>query len=78
MLDLIVNFINQGVPIGQVTTTLLKIRRFDQTFQQHRRKMKAVIRTPQGQQISSTNILYSTQDYKQKESRTRALEEGGV
>jgi hypothetical protein len=61
MLDLIVYFIHQSVPIGQITTTFLKVQRFNQTFQQHRRKMEAVIWTPQGQYISGTNVLEQKQ-----------------
>ena len=64
MLHFIVDFVYQSIPIGNVPTTLLKVRRFDNVFEQHGIKVKGVIRAPHGYQIPGAIVLKrkTTQD----------------
>jgi precorrin isomerase len=57
MLHLIVDFIYQSIPIGNVPTTLLKVRRFYNIFEQHGIKVKGVIGAPHGYQTLGSIVL---------------------
>jgi hypothetical protein len=57
MLHLIVYFVYQSIPIGNVPATLLKVRRFDNVLEQDRIKMKGVIGAPYGDQIPGAIVL---------------------
>jgi hypothetical protein len=57
LLDLIIDFIYQGIPIEYFSTTLLKVRRLDYVLQQHGIELERIIRSPKRQQILGSIVL---------------------
>jgi hypothetical protein len=54
---LIVNLIDQHVPIGNVPTTLLKVGRLDNVLQQHRIEVKGIIGAPKWNHTLGSIVL---------------------
>ena len=57
MLHIVINLIHQGVPICDISTTLLKVGRLDNVLEKHRVEMKGIIRSPHGYQIFGAIVL---------------------
>ena len=57
MLDIIIDLIYQSIPIGNVPTAFLKIRRLDNVLQQHWIQMERIIGAPRWHQVLGTIIL---------------------
>jgi hypothetical protein len=51
MFHVIVNLIDQGIPVSDIPAGFLKIRRLDDILEEHGVEMKRVIGAPRGNQI---------------------------
>lgn len=64
MLHIVINLIHQGVPICDISTTLLKVGRLDNVLEKHRVEMKGIIRSPHGYQVFGAIVLRIHREYR--------------